>query len=341
MALSLHEKVSVAEARQWLLTAHEEWTGKHTDSLTDEELSEFDSQIAQMKPVDFKAPRKPRSSKKSTPDSERINAQYDESKCDARIWLKGGYDAQCSCCKVDGQFFCKKHQNEADANGGATKNGSFNVERPTHHYGDESNKLIPWHDVVIEKTSKGGKQAPTGTRKERVCGCCGEAGHDKRKCPKNTAKSAPMTAAEAVAAAEATLAAAKEAAAKEAATKETTAQETSTVESSPNEPPSPIELDEDHSEINKDGGAGVGFSTSVEDTGYQSDTTEAYVSQSEEEMSGHTACPFEGVKYWRNVDGIVVDDDDDEPAEVGKWDDGAIVFTSIGRRLHGISLASL
>ena len=67
-------------------------------------------------------------------------------KCDARIWLKGGFAAQCSCSKVDGQFLCKNHQKEADSHGGVTKNGSFNGDRPTHHYGVESEKRIPWHE---------------------------------------------------------------------------------------------------------------------------------------------------------------------------------------------------
>ena len=102
---------------------------------------------------DFKE-SKTKKKKKSTEERAGV---YDPTKCDARIWLKGGFAAQCSCAKVDGQFFCKKHQNEADSHGGVTKNGSFNGERPTHHYGDESEKLIPWHDVTPVKPKKGEK----------------------------------------------------------------------------------------------------------------------------------------------------------------------------------------
>jgi len=336
MALALHEKISIAEARQWLLTAHEEWTGKHTDSLTDEALAALEAQIVATKPVDFKAPRKPRASKASTSDSERMNAEHDDSKCDARIWLKGGFAAQCSCAKVDGQFFCKKHQKEADSHGGVTKNGSFNGDRPTHHYGDESDKVIPWHDVVIEKPDKTNKSAP-GNKKPRVCGCCGETGHDKRKCPKNTANSSPpMTAAEAVAAAEAALAAAKAAAAKE------TAEASSNEVISPAESPaeSPVELDEDVTEVTSgDSGAGVGLSTTVEESGYQSDTTVAYVPHSDEEEETELIdCSFEGIKYSRSGDGIVRDDDDEE---VGKWVNGAIEFDASGKKCHRYAVAAL
>ena len=336
MALALHEKISIAEARQWLLTAHEEWTGKHTDSLTEEALAALEAQIVATKPVDFKAPRKPRASKASTSDSERMNAEHDDSKCDARIWLKGGFAAQCSCAKVDGQFFCKKHQKEADSHGGVTKNGSFNGERPTHHYGDESEKTIPWHDVVIEKPDKGKKPA-SGTKKGRVCGCCGETGHDKRKCPKNTAKSSPpMTAAEAVAAAEAALATAKAAAAAETAAKETAAKET--VEASSNEvitpPESPVEssveLDEDLTEVDSgDSGEGVGLTTSVDGSEDHSD---------EEEDTELIDCSFEGIKYSRTGDGIVRDDDDEE---VGKWVNEAIEFTTSGKKCHRYAVAAL
>jgi len=61
MSLQIHEKISTAEARQWLLNAHEEWTGKHTDSLNGEELAVLEAQIVAAKPVDFKAtiPNKP------------------------------------------------------------------------------------------------------------------------------------------------------------------------------------------------------------------------------------------------------------------------------------------
>jgi len=341
MALSLHEKISIAEARQWLLTAHEEWTGKHTDSLNDDELAALEAQIVTAKPVDFKAPRKPRVSKASTSDSERMAAEHDDSKCDARIWLKGGFAAQCSCSKVDGQFFCKKHQNEADSHGGVTKNGSFNGDRPTHHYGDESEKLIPWHDVTTVKPKKGEK-APKGekvARAPRKCGCCGEIGHDKRSCPKNTDKSStPMSPADAVAAAEAALAAAKEAAA--VAAPESSEDAAAEAVSAPTTSEDSSDLEEDVSEITtEDNGAGVGITTPVEDSGYQSDTTQAYESPSdEEEESELVDCSLDGICYSRTADGTV-NDDEDEP--VGNWVDEKIEFSSVGKRLHRTKLAAM
>ena len=257
MAFALHEKISIAEARQWLLNAHEEWTGTHIDTLTDSQLEDLDKAMVAMKPIDFKAPRKKRTTKTSSSTSERSEAEYDDVKCDARVWLAGGFDAQCSCKKIDGQFLCKKHQNEADKHDGKIKNGFINAERPTHHYGDESQKAIPWHDVVIEKPAKGAKKKPSdGTRKPRKCGCCGEIGHDKRSCPKaSTEPSTPMVPIEqmTIEQMESAIAAAKLA---QASQQTETSQEVTTPEDTPVDTP---ELDEDTSII----GAGVGLELSL------------------------------------------------------------------------------
>ena len=60
-------------------------------------------------------------------------------------------------------------------------------ERPTHHYGDEENKVIAWADVVIEKakktTKKTSEEGESG-KKARKCGYCRCEGHTIRKCPK-------------------------------------------------------------------------------------------------------------------------------------------------------------
>ena len=333
----LHEKISVAEARQWLLNAREEWTGTHTDSLSESELADIDTAIAAMKPVNFKAPRKKRATKTSSSTSERSEADYDESKCDARVWLTGGFAAQCSCKKIDGQFLCKKHQKEADNHCGMVKNGYINAERPTHHYGDETEKAIPWHDVVIEKPKKAEKtkKSSDGSRKPRKCGCCGEIGHDKRSCPMaKGGSSSPMMSVEQ---AEAALAAAKLAASKK---NEETASSVETVSEVVEETVSEVveetvsevveethnndELEEDSS---VDPGAGVGSHLLQEET-----------AGSDEESSDMIDCTFENIPYSRNSTGQVVDDDGDE---VGTWVDGAIKFDRCGEKQHRMAKAAL
>jgi hypothetical protein len=384
MALQLHEKISVAEARQWLLTAHEEWTGEHTDSLDEEDLTALYAQIAAMKPVDFKTPRKPRTTKVSPTDTERMEADYDEGKCDARIWLKGGFAAQCSCKKLEGQFLCKRHEAEAEAHGGETKNGSFNAKCPTHKFDDESNDPCWWSDQLaewVEKKTQKGEKPTGGSRGPRKCGCCGELGHDKRKCPNNTDQpSIPMT----VADLEAALAVAKEAATKaaeakaakaeakaaKAATKaaEAKAEAEAVVEASDPEleedttspttegsgagvgltttdeaeavvEASDPELEEDTTSPTTEGsGADVGLTTTEEADGYQSDTTQAYASPSDEEnVTGFTRFTFDGVEYSRDAEGVKAREDEDGDNDedyVGKWVGDKIEFTRSGSRIH-------
>ena len=74
---------------------------------------------------------------------------------------------------------------ESAKNDGCLRNGFITEERPTHAYGDESQALLPWHDVELpkktKKTSGGeGKGKGKGTRK---CSNCGECGHNKKTCP--------------------------------------------------------------------------------------------------------------------------------------------------------------
>ena len=150
-----------------------------------------------------------------------------------------------------------------------------------------------------------------------------------------------MSPADAVAAAEAALAAAKEAAAKEAAVVAAAKEETAAAPvSDPSTPEDSSELEEDVSEITtEDNAAGVGLSTSVDDTGYQSDTTQACESPSdEEEETVLIDCSLDGICYSRTADGTV-NDDEDEP--VGNWVDGKIEFSSVGKRLHRTKLASM
>ena len=333
MALALHEKISIAEARQWLLNAHEEWTGTHIDTLTESQLEDLDKAMATMKPIDFKAPRKKRTTKTSSSTSERSEAEYDEAKCDARVWLAGGFDAQCSCKKINGQFLCKKHQNEADKHDGKIKNGFINAERPTHHYGDESEKAIPWHDVVIEKPNKADKtkKSPDGSRKPRKCGCCGEIGHDKRSCPKaSTEPSTPMVPIEqmTIEQMESAIAAAKLA---QASQQTETSQEVTTPEETPVDTP---ELDEDTSII----GAGVGLEEDdVSELSNTMEDTLVISANDEDESSDIIDCTFEDIPYSRNNEGIVVDDDGDQ---VGEWVDGAIQFDRNGLKQHRMAKAA-
>jgi len=172
----MHDSIKVATAEQWLRNAKESW-GMEIDE------EDWLPLLFALKPEDTaelrKAGRKPRPVQKKSSSSERALMAYDESKCDARAW-NDGFGAQCHHKKLDGQCFCKTHQTEAGKHEGALKNGLFNEERPTHHYGDESQKMIPWDGVVIEKKAKGSGKKSSG---ERHCGSCGETGHNKRNCP--------------------------------------------------------------------------------------------------------------------------------------------------------------
>ena len=178
MSLNLQAKISVAEAHQWLANAYAE-VGAEVPQV---------EVLTSLRPKDFKCPRKPRVSKKSSSGSEREAEDYDEVRCDARVWVHGGFAGQCTRKKVDGHgCFCKSHFKENDEKGGI-KNGLITGERPTHHYGDEENKVIAWADVVIEKkakktTKKTSEEGEDG-KKARKCGYCRCEGHTIRKCPK-------------------------------------------------------------------------------------------------------------------------------------------------------------
>ena len=319
MTLSgMPEKFTVEESKKWLT--------ENIAPLCTLDDSEFIQAIHDLKGA---MPRKPRVSRK-TPDSERIDADYDEVRCDARIWLKGGFAAQCSCRKLDGQFLCKRHQNEADAHSGETKNGSFNGSRPTHKFNDLNNEPCWWADQLAEwaenkaqNTSGKKNKSSGGDRKTRTCGNCGEVGHDKRKCPKSRPcdSSKPMT----VSQLEQMLAEAKAAEQQKVVQEvveeivEETVQETVQKES---------DLEEDPVDI----AAGVGLSESQIATG------DAMVSDEEGGDSSAIDCSFEGVSYTRDSNNVVFDDDFDE---VGEWVDGAIVFDKFGLKSHKKSVAQL
>ena len=178
-SVDFHQKISGHEAKEWIRNVCDavfDW-GATFDG--EESFIKF---ISEHKPKDFKAPRKQRASKKSSED--RAATEYNCQLCDARVWnnARGG---QCSRKKIDGEWCCTIHSKEAAKNDGKLRNGLITEERPTHAYGDESQALLPWHDVELpkktKKTSGGeGKGKGKGTRK---CSNCGECGHNKKTCP--------------------------------------------------------------------------------------------------------------------------------------------------------------
>lgn len=171
LTIDFHAKLSGHEAKEWIRNCLTAMGHTHDD---EEKLIDF---ISQHKPKDFKPPRKSRANKKSS--SERSETEYECQLCDARVW-NDGLGAQCTRKKKDGEWLCTIHCKEASKNDGKLRNGLITEDRPTHAYGDESQQLLPWHDVELpEKTTKkssGGK----GTRK---CSNCGECGHNKKTCP--------------------------------------------------------------------------------------------------------------------------------------------------------------
>ena len=171
LTIDFHTKLSGHEAKEWIRNCLTAMGHEHDD---EEKLIEF---ISQHKPKDFKAPRKSRANKKSS--SERSETEYECQLCDARVW-NDGLGAQCTRKKKDGECFCTIHCKEASKNDGKLRNGLITEDRPSHAYGDESQQLLPWHDVELPekktKKSSGGK----GTRK---CSNCGECGHNKKTCP--------------------------------------------------------------------------------------------------------------------------------------------------------------
>ena len=267
-------------------------------------LEEVEALYDQHRLLDFKNPRKPRSSKVSSDSSERSEQEYNPNLCDARIWLKGGFAGQCSCKTGDGKSLCKRHQNEADKNNGMVKNGFFNGERPTHHYGDTSNKAIPWADLVSSQESPESSDSSTKPKKPRVCSVCKCTGHNKRNCPTlnvcspcspTQTVSPPQPVQELVEDPEPV---------PEANTVSDPVPEADPVSNPvPEEEPVPeAELDSDHSD-----------------------------DEGDEDEVAVIDCSYENVSYTRNPKNEVFDDDF---TIVGEWVDGAIKFNGDGAIAH-------
>jgi len=308
--LDLFQKISGHEAKAWV-TACLKARGIELED------AEVVALIDSCRPEDFKNPRRPRVSKKvSSSSSERSSEDYDPARCDARVWLKGGFAGQCSCKKAGYGRLCKRHQSEADKNDGAVKNGFFNEDRPDYHYGDESKSFIPWHDSTVCKPVKDTSSSTDKPKKPRICSLCKCAGHTKRTCPtlkavdesspapspdpdpeaepetEPEANAEPETKAEPEANAEPETKAEPEANAEP----ETKAEPEAEAEAEPETEP---ELDED---VSDDEGEGVTID-----------------------------CTYEGVAYTRNSKDEVFDDDFEL---VGSWVDGAIKFSPEGAANH-------
>ena len=97
------------------------------------------------------------SNKKTVIDKEElIDAEYNSSLCDGRVWINSetrgkGFSGQCQRAKKVG-CFCTLHSKEAIKNQGVLKNGLYNKERYVYHfdgiYGkEEDGDIIPWFDT--------------------------------------------------------------------------------------------------------------------------------------------------------------------------------------------------
>jgi len=310
--LDLFQKISGHEAKAWV-TACLKARGIELED------AEVVSLIDSCRPEDFKNPRRPRVSKKvSSSSSERSEADYEPTRCDARVWLKGGFAGQCSCKKAGYGRLCKRHQSEADKNDGAVKNGFFNEDRPDYHYGDESKSFIPWHDSTVCKPVKDTSSSTDKPKKPRICSLCKCAGHTKRTCPTlKPVEAAPAAEPEP----------APEPAAEPAAEPETAAEP----EAEPEAEPAPEDLSDDEGEPieSSHDALHMCIAGAAADEGAEPELDEDV---SDDEVDNETIdCTYEGVAYTRNSKGEVFDDDFEL---AGSWVDGAIKFSPEGAANH-------
>jgi hypothetical protein len=178
-SIDFHLKISAHEAKEWIRNCMDAYDEGGSPEPGEQQFIQF---ITENKPMDFKAPRKSRASKKSS--EERADSEYDCQLCNARVW-NNALGGQCSRKKLDGGVCCSIHMKESVKNGGcfsvtSLRNGFVTEDRPTHAYGDETQQMLPWHDVEIPKKTKKTTGGGTGTRK---CSNCGECGHNKKTCP--------------------------------------------------------------------------------------------------------------------------------------------------------------
>ena len=350
-SIDFHTKVTVHEVHLWVKTIMNE----HGHEYDDEQS--FTDMFLKHKPEGYKPPRKARKSKTTSNTSERALEEYDDSKCDARIWLSGGYDAQCSSKveRIPGKAcLCKRHQAKADKHDGKLENGYFNMARPTHHYDlvDIEKERIPWHDVVIEKPSK-----KTRSTKPRKCSLCGCEGHTKRKCPQKEGEVNTQVIPEERVNAEIGAGTGVfpdpdqvEAEAPEEVPVETPEETpTETPDENPTETPTePTEpdlvLDSDETEIMEDPMISFTFGGIPYERNQDGEVFDDDFNQVGEWVDGKIKFTYEGVPYLRNEDGEVIDVDeaDDSGCEpVGTWDGEGVEFTKLGGKAHKFAKSQL
>ena len=329
-SVDFHQKISGHEAKEWIRNVCDAMDRGATADIDLGDEERFIQFISEHKPKDFKAPRKQRASKKSSED--RAATEYNCQLCDARVW-NNALGGQCSRKKIDGEWCCTIHSKEAAKNDGKLRNGLITEERPTHAYGDESQQLLPWHDVELpkktKKTSGGeGKGKGKGTRK---CSNCGECGHNKKTCPllkcetveKKVEKVDKVEEVEKVEDVVSTV---------RAALTEVVAKVEEKVEETIDEP------------IPEDDGAGTGLiplnKESVEEEKIETPKTEPLSDEElEEDQSGDTIT-FQGIEYTLDTEENMVYDD--ELAEVGTWDGETIEFiNATAAKLHRVRKLAL
>ena len=310
MTLQLHQKITVAEAQAWLTAQTEAIFSKlgndspSTEFLTDEFLMDT-------RPKDFKY-RKPRVSKKSSgSESERSEEDYDDSRCDARVWC-GGFGAQCTRKKDAGFRCCKTHQKAVDQFG-IPKEGFINEDRPDYHFGDESKPFMNWKDSAVEKPTKTTKSTSGKPRSPSKCSVCGELGHNKRKCSENPANTVVDN------------------------TVDTTSSNNTVVKEVVDVMVNQVvdQLDTDISLTDsQETAAGTGLTgETTEET-----TEETTVETTEETAEERTTCLLDGITYYYKANMVVYDEDDDE---VGTFENAAIAFDKASAKMHTMKVAAL
>ena len=331
-AVDFHQKISGHEAKEWIRNCCDAWDWGGADAGDEEQFIEF---ITKHKPKDFKAPRKSRASKKSS--EERADTEYDCQLCDARVW-NSGLGGQCSRKKLDGECICSIHMKESSKNDGCLRNGFVNEDRPTHAYGDETQQMLPWHDVEIPKKTKktsGGEGKGKGTRK---CSNCGECGHNKKTCPllkDDTEETVEKVVEEVVQemvqeVVEEEVVEVQEVVEEEVVEKEVVEEKVekkenvedviSTVRAALIEV---VKTVEDNVTVEEDDGTGVGFEQN--DSPTTEPLSECANTDLEEDESGDTIV-FEGVEYTFDPEENMVYDE--ELAEMGTWDGENISFVN-------------
>jgi len=335
-SVDFHQKISGHEAKEWIRNVCDAMDRGVTSDmdLGDEEV--FINFISEHKPKDFKAPRKQRVSKKSSED--RASTEYNCQLCDARVW-NNALGGQCSRKKIDGEWCCTIHSKEAAKNDGKLRNGLITEERPTHAYGDESQALLPWHDVELPKKTKktsGGEGKVKGKRK---CSNCGECGHNKKTCPLLKCETVEKKVEKKVEEVEDVISTVRAALTEVVAKVEETHDEpipedgavVSKVEETVEEP------------VPEDDGAGTGLiplnKESVEEPiveeKVETPKTEPLSDQELEEDESGDTITFQGIEYTFDSEENMVYDD--ELAEVGTWDGEKIEFiNATAAKLHRV-----